>query len=165
MGRVDAAYVKLRIGLQIAQPFGFGEDILIGFPGVFHPGQDVVARPVHHPHHAGDLIPGEAFDQRLDYRDAACHGSFIADGRPFGLGQFGQCLTVDGQKRLVRGDHLFARTEGRFGCLLGRTFGAAHEFHENVYVIALCQSDGIVFPAVARQGYAAVLVAGPGGDR
>ena len=54
-------------------------------------------------------------------------------------------------------------------CGFGRGFGwairAAHQFDENIHVIAGRQFDGIIFPIIRRQRQPAVLVAGAGRDR
>mmetsp|Transcript_7558 Transcript_7558/g.12975 ORF Transcript_7558/g.12975 Transcript_7558/m.12975 type:complete len:458 (+) Transcript_7558:1374-2747(+) len=162
--RIDAAHVKLRIGLQVAQTIRLGKDLGIGQARRFHARQDVIARPVHHTHDARDLVASEPLGQGLDHRDATGNSGLIAQGHLCGFCRLCQCLAVNGQHRLVGGNHMFARRNGRFGRVLGGTIGAAHQFDKNVHIGARGQSNGVVFPRVVGQGDAPILVAIAGAD-
>ena len=64
------------------------------------------------------------------------------------LRRLGQCLTVMGEHRLVGRDHVLAVCDRGLGGVLGGAVLAAHEFHENVHVVAAGERDGVVLPRV-----------------
>jgi hypothetical protein len=136
VARVDAAHVKLGVGLQVTQPIGLGEGLLIGQARVVHARQDVVAGAVHHAHDAGDRVARQPLGQGLDHRYTARHGGLEAQVDARGLGGFGQCLAVMGEHRLVGGDHVFAARDRGLGRGLGGAVLAAHELHEDVHIVA-----------------------------
>ncbi len=43
MRRINAAHIQLRISFKVAQPVGLGKNLLIGFAGILHPRQDIIA--------------------------------------------------------------------------------------------------------------------------
>jgi hypothetical protein len=87
---VDAADVEGGVGLGVAEALGLGEDPGIGRLLGLHPGEDVVAGAVHHPHDPGDAVAGEALGQRLDHRDAAGDRRLEAQRHAGGLGGLGE---------------------------------------------------------------------------
>ena len=62
------------------------------------------------------------------------------------------------QKRLVGRNNMLARADRGLGCLFRRALRAAHEFNEDIHVIAAGQGDGIILPGITRQTHAPVLV-------
>ena len=96
VARVDAADIKLGVGLQIAKLAGLFKDHVIGQARRLHPGQDVVAGAVHHAHDALDPVGGQTFGQGLDHRDAPGDGGLEPQGAAPGFGSLGQGLTVMG---------------------------------------------------------------------
>jgi hypothetical protein len=163
--RVDAADVEGRIGLGVAEPLRRLEHLGVGRVLGLHPGQDVVAGAVQHPHQPDDRIAGEALGQRLDDRDAAGHGRLEAQRDPLRLGGLGERLAVQGEHRLVGGDDVLAPGERRRGSRLRRAVLAAHHLDDEVDVVAAGERDRVVLPGVGREVDAAVAVPRAGGDR
>ena len=161
---VDAADVKVGVGLKIAKLAGLFEHRLIGQAGRLHPGQDVVAGAVHHAHHALDPVGGKAFGQRLDDRDAAGNGGLEADHAALRLGGKGKGLAVMGEQRLVGGDHILAGGDGGFGRGKGRAVVAAHHLDEDIDVVAAGEGDGVGLPGIGGKVGVAVLFRIPGRD-
>ena len=112
MAGVEAADVRGRIGLGVAQPLGLGQHLGEGAAGGLHLGQDVVAGAVED---AGDAHrPRRRPWPRAASSPPACRPSpppRTAAATPVGLGQGGQLGAVLGDQRLVGGDHRLAEPQ------------------------------------------------------
>ena len=56
----------------------------------------------------------------------------------------------------VRGDHVFARSDGCLSRGFGRAIGTAHKFNKNINIFTLCQCNRIVFPCIAIKRHTAI---------
>ena len=162
--RVDPAHVEGRVGLGVAEPLRLGQHRLVGRAGLLDLGQDVVAGAVHHPHHPGDGVAGEALGQGLDDGDAPGHRRLEGERDALGLGGLGEGLAVAGEQGLVGGDDAAPRGDGGLGHGLGRAVLAADHLDDEVDVVAPGERHRIVLPGVAGEIHAAVAVARAGGD-
>ena len=160
--RVDAADVERRVGLGVARALRLLEHLRVGRVLGLHPGQDVVAGAVHHPHEPGDGVAGEPLGQRLDHRDAARDRRLEAQRHARRLGRLRQRLAVPGQHRLVGGDEVLAGADRRLGRRLRRPVLAADHLDDEVDVAAPRERHRVVLPGVAREVDAAVAVAASG---
>ena len=131
MGCVDAFDVEGRIGFGVTQGLRLGEYVFEGATLLTHFGEDEVAGAVDDPGNPVDAVGGQAFTDRLDHRDATGHGRFERhdDALLASLGE--NFITVNGDKCLVRGDHMLAILDGLEYQLAGNGV-AAHQLYDDV---------------------------------
>ncbi len=145
---VDTADVQIGVSLQIPQLAGLFEHGFIGQTSRLHPGQDVIAGAVHHPHHPPHLVSCQAFGQGLDHRNSAGNRSLKADHPPLGLGGDRQFLTVMRQQRLVCRDNILACGNRGFRCQTCRAFMAPHHLDKHIDVVTPGKCNRIGFPGI-----------------
>ena len=80
---------------------------------------------------AADPVADESFPERLDDRNAARDAGFVDDVDPGGFGGGEDLLSVEGEKRLVGGDHAFPGADGVEDEFL-RDRGSADQFDHDV---------------------------------
>ena len=69
---------------------------------------------------------------------------------------------MQGQKRLIGRNNIFACGNRGLGRGLGRAIRAAHQFNKDIHILALGQCYGIILPCVFRQIHAAIFVTAAG---
>ncbi|MDF9774939.1 hypothetical protein OKW11_001896 [Pseudomonas baetica] len=128
---IDPLNVEGRVGFGVTQSLGFGQHVFEGATLLTHFRQDEVAGAVDDPGHPVDAVGGQTLADRLDHRNATGHRRFECNDHAF-LACLGEnFITVNSNKRLVRGDHMLAILDGLEYQLAGNGV-AAHQLYDDV---------------------------------
>ena len=131
MARVPAVHVERGIGFGIAGFLRLAQGGGEIHPAFGHAREDVVARPVHDPAHAQEMVRDKCLLDRLDDRDAAGHRRLVEDRDAFFRGQTENLRAVLGEQRLVRRHDHFPAVD-RFEDHLARFLDPAHQLDNNI---------------------------------
>ena len=158
MRGVDAIDVEARVGLGEAQFLGLGEHLGEVAAAVPHGAQNIVAGAVENAEDAPNAIGGETLAQRLDDRNAAGDGGFVAKrgaGRLGGDGEFGAVVR---NHRLVGGNQRFAAGQCRAAEIERNAVGSADQLDDGVDVGVAGQRHRVVVPSHIADVNAALTV-------
>src|SRR5450830_634811 len=128
---IDAFDVEGRIGFGVTQGLGFGQHVFEGTTLLAHFGEDEVTGAVDDAGNPVDAVGRKAFANRLDHRDTAGHGGFERNDHALLAGLGEDFVTVHGDQRLVRGDHVLAVLDGAEHQLAGNGV-AAHQLDDDI---------------------------------
>ena len=133
---VQPVHVQRRIGLfGVSEFLRFRQHVLERASRFAHHRQNVIASAVQNAVNLGHCVAGEALAQRLDNRDAARDGGFIAEENALFLRQRAQFVAVMRQHRLVRRDEVFGFFKRGAAEIKRETVRSADQFDENVGVL------------------------------
>ncbi len=128
---IDAFDVEGRIGFGVTQRLRLGEHVFEGAAFLTHFGEDEVASAVDDPRNPVDAVGRQAFANRLDHRNATGHRRFESDDHALLTGLGEDFVPMNGDQRLVRGDHVLAVLD-RFEYQLAGNGVAAHQLYDDV---------------------------------
>ncbi len=143
MRRIDAFDVEGRIGLGITQRLRLGQHVGKIAALVAHLGEDEIAGAVDDAGDPLDVIGGQALAQRLDDRDTAGHRRLEGHRHALRLGRREDLVAVQGDQRLVGGDHVLAVLD-RLQHQLARRRVAADQFDDDVDIRIVDHRKGVV---------------------
>ena len=101
VGRVEARYIKGRIGLCQTVPLCFGKSLCIGFAVLCHLGKDIVAGAVHNSVEGFVFVCQKTVVQSADNRNAATAACLKAYNNTVLAGSCKKFLAIVGKKSLV----------------------------------------------------------------
>ena len=160
--RVEAADVEGRVCLRVAEPLSLRQRVGEGSPFLLHHGQDEVRGTVEDAVDAADVVADERFPHGLDDRNATGDCRLEIQGAGVLFGERGEPRAMVREQRLVCGDDVLSRLQGRLDGLLRRIAVAAHQLEEDVDAGCARKLDWVIEPleAVALEGSRLSAIAG-----
>ncbi len=131
MGRIDSFHIKSRVGLCITTLLSLHQHIVKGAALVPHLCQYKVAGAIDYPRQPLNAVGRKSFPDRLDNRNTACDGGFECNGDTFNPRGIKNFITMLGDQRLIRRDHMLALLNG-IENQLACDRGATNQLYQNI---------------------------------